>query len=236
MVDSVGKVVIPGDVLSEFRASEKTSKVALGPGLRQDGEEVLVTKSGILRHKEPNLYWIDCHQRRYIPAKGEDVIGIVTVKSGDVYRVDIGATQPATLSYLAFEGATKRNRPNVKVGDLVFAKLLVANKDMEPELVCIDSGGHSSGYGVIPANGGFMFHTSLNLVRKMLSPNCDILKFLGKNVPFETAVGVNGRIWVKAKTVKDTIVVANAIASSEHMTNAQIRTMIRQLLDKLSGF
>eukprot|EP00058_Branchiostoma_floridae_P017148 XP_002602636.1 hypothetical protein BRAFLDRAFT_123025 [Branchiostoma floridae] len=186
MADSVGKVVIPGDILSEFRASEKTSKVALGPGLRQEGEEVLVTKGGILRHKEPNLYWIDCHQRR--------------------------------------------------VGDLVFAKLLVANKDMEPELVCIDSGGHSSGYGVIPADGGFMVHTSLNLVRKILSPNCDILKFLGKNVPFETAVGMNGRIWVKAKTPKDTIVVANAIASSEHMTNAQIRTMIRQLLDKLSGF
>ena len=36
-------------------------------------------------------------------------------KAGDVFRVDVGANELATLSYLAFESATKRNRPDVKV-------------------------------------------------------------------------------------------------------------------------
>ena len=36
---------------------------------------------------------------------------------------------------------------------------------MEPELVCIDGTGKSGGMGVI-RDGGFMFHTSINLVRK----------------------------------------------------------------------
>jgi exosome complex RNA-binding protein Rrp4 len=44
------------------------------------------------------------------------VIGIVTTKSGDVFKVDVGGSEQASLSYLAFEGATKRNRPNVQVG------------------------------------------------------------------------------------------------------------------------
>ena len=44
-------------------------------------------------------------------------------KAGDVFRVDIGTSQPATLSYMAFEGATKRSRPNVNVGDIVYAKV-----------------------------------------------------------------------------------------------------------------
>lgn len=52
---------------------------------------------------------------QYVPAKGESVIGIVTVKSGDVFKVDFGGSEQASLSYLAFEGATKRNRPNVQV-------------------------------------------------------------------------------------------------------------------------
>lgn len=52
---------------------------------------------------------------QYVPAKGETVIGIVTVKSGDVFKVDFGGSEQASLSYLAFEGATKRNRPNVQV-------------------------------------------------------------------------------------------------------------------------
>jgi len=43
------------------------------------------------------------------------VIGIVTAKSGDIFKVDVGGSEQASLSYLAFEGATKRNRPNVQV-------------------------------------------------------------------------------------------------------------------------
>lgn len=43
------------------------------------------------------------------------MIGIVTAKSGDTFKVDVGGSEPASLSYLAFEGATKRNRPNVQV-------------------------------------------------------------------------------------------------------------------------
>jgi len=54
-----------------------------------------------------------------------------------------------------------------QVGDLVYARLLVANKDMEPELVCIDSDGRSSGYGVL--RGGFMIHTTTSLARKYVT-------------------------------------------------------------------
>jgi len=52
---------------------------------------------------------------QYIPARGDNVIGVVIAKAGDAYRVDIGSSEPASLSYLAFEGSTKRNRPDVKV-------------------------------------------------------------------------------------------------------------------------
>ena len=54
--------------------------------------------------------------QQYVPVKGESVVGIVTTKSGDVFKVDVGGSEQASLSYLAFEGATKRNRPNVQVG------------------------------------------------------------------------------------------------------------------------
>lgn len=55
---------------------------------------------------------------QYVPAKGESIIGIVTAKSGDVFKVDFGGSEQASLSYLAFEGATKRNRPNVQVSKI----------------------------------------------------------------------------------------------------------------------
>jgi len=66
MADHVGKIFLPGDKLDDLNVSEKTGKSILGPGLRHEGEEILVSKPGVLRHKEPNIYWVDCHQKRVI--------------------------------------------------------------------------------------------------------------------------------------------------------------------------
>ena len=52
----------------------------------------------------------------------------------------------------------------LQIGGIVYARLAVANKDMEPELDCTDGSGHSTGLG--PLNGGFMFSCSLGLCRK----------------------------------------------------------------------
>lgn len=56
-----------------------------------------------------------CYPFQYIPQRGDSVIGVITTKAGDVFCVDVGASELATLPYLAFESATKRNRPDVKV-------------------------------------------------------------------------------------------------------------------------
>lgn len=48
------------------------------------------------------------------------MIGIVTAKVGDIFKLDVGGSEQASLSYLAFEGATKRNRPNVQVSSLKY--------------------------------------------------------------------------------------------------------------------
>jgi exosome complex component RRP40 len=52
---------------------------------------------------------------QYVPAAQESVVGTVIARSGENWRVDIGAAHMANLDGLAFEGATKRNRPNLKV-------------------------------------------------------------------------------------------------------------------------
>lgn len=128
--------------------------------------------------------------------------------------MDIGAGEQASLSYLAFEGATKKNRPDVQVGDVVFAKLLVASKDMEPELVCVDSQGKEKRLGVLSSNG-MLFTCSLSLVRKILNRDCALFDLLSRNQTFEVAAGMNGKIWVKARSLQETIAIANAILAAE---------------------
>lgn len=144
------------------------------------------------------------------------MIGVVSQKTGDIFKVDIGAHEPASLSYLSFESASKRNRPDVQVGDVVYAKLLIASKHMESELVCVDSFGKKGKLGVLDANG-MLFSCSMNLVRKILKPECTLFDMLAKQIKYEIAVGMNGRIWVKSKSsLEDCVAVANAILAYEY--------------------
>ncbi|KAI9540938.1 hypothetical protein NQZ68_035679 [Dissostichus eleginoides] len=233
--EKVGQVLVPGDEFSlevqetlSLTEPLKPEKVLLGPGLKRRGDrKLLVVKSGVLRHKQPHVFWVENHQRRYVPAKGETIIGIITVKSGDVFKLDFGGSEQASLSYLAFEGATKRNRPNVQVGDLVFAQFIVANQHMEPELVCVDSAGRANGLGVFGA-GGLLFSVSLGLVRRLLRPRSDVVSDLQKLFPCELVVGMNGRLWVKASSVQQTLIICNLLQSCETMTTAQRQQLFRR--------
>lgn len=138
----VNQIYIPGDSITITKTEEISNlKIVLGPGLRKYGKQILVTKPGVLRTKSnPSTYWIDCHHRRvrfintshssgcnrnsiklncfppqYVPARGDDVIGVVTNKVGESYKVNIGSSEEASLSSIAFPGATKKNKPNIQV-------------------------------------------------------------------------------------------------------------------------
>ncbi|XP_011500559.1 PREDICTED: exosome complex component RRP40 [Ceratosolen solmsi marchali] len=226
------KIVMPGDIIKDTQLLNKKQKIILGPGLRTDGETVYACKAGILKHRS-NVFYVDNFQKRYIPSQGENVVGIVTQKAGDIYKVDIGASEQASLSYLAFEGSSKKNRPNIQIGDIVYAKLLVASKDMEPEIVCVDSFGKKGKLGVLSTNG-MLFTCSLSLVRKILKPNCPLLRLLSDELKYELAVGINGKIWIKSKTsVEDTIAVANAILAAEYTVPSEFPQLCDSIMKSL---
>ena len=108
------------------------------------------------------------------------MVGVITARSMQ-FRVDIGAHVAANLSEVAFEGATKRNRPNLQVqwsslstgllfvftsqvGDLVFAAVEIAHKHTEPEVTCITGSGKAEGLG--PLKDGHMIHCDLATCRR----------------------------------------------------------------------
>jgi len=61
----VGDVVLPGDGIHiDFENPNDRPSIVIGPGLRQNLDSVIATKPGVLRFREPAVYWIDCHQKR----------------------------------------------------------------------------------------------------------------------------------------------------------------------------
>ena len=67
----------------------------------------------------------------------------------------------------------------------------------------------------------------------LLDPDHPVLNALGKRLPFELAVGLNGCFWVNASAPQHVVVVSNAILNSEFLSVSEASSMVDQLLKKL---
>ena len=56
-----------------------------------------------------------------------------------------------------------------------------------------------------------------------------ILSSIGKRVPFEIAIGMNGRIWINSSSTENTIFVYNAIKNSENLDEDKCINLIGSL-------
>lgn len=157
------------------------------------------------------------------------VIGIVTDKHLEGFKLDIGSAHPASLDWSGFEASSRKNRPQWPPGSLVYGRVILANKDMEPEIACTAANGKAEGYGLL--EGGILIKCSLTLARSLLTPNCPVLKFLGRKIPYEIAVGLNGRVWINSKSVQHTILIANTIKRSETLDEDQTEDLVQQMIE-----
>jgi len=218
--------MLPGDKIPGSALTGGSIK--LGPGLQQAHgsaltESVAITpvSPGILQHAtKGNKWWIDRRTTRYSPADQESVIGYITHRTQDMYRVDIGSAHSGMLDALAFEGATKRNKPNLKVGSVVYARVSLAHRDMEPELECFDASTRKSdGFGEM--KGGYIVNCNLATCRSLLDRNHYLLPLLGSRLPLEIAIGLNGRVWISSDTPHNTIVIARCIQSLDEADTSE---------------
>lgn len=210
----VGDLVFPGNVITEIKSLKNVT--VLGPGLRRGdaSNTITITRVGRLSFKPPNLYWVDSNQKRYIPKVSDLVVGIVVKKAGDVFKVDIGSSEHASLSSFAFEGATKRQKPDLQIGDVVYARLLSAHREMEPELVCIDKYFKAGILGSLSSDG-FLINVHPGEACNLLEASNPLLRTIGKQFPYEIAIGMNGKVWIKAKKPENILKIVKAIHLAE---------------------
>ncbi|RKO90772.1 hypothetical protein BDK51DRAFT_36326 [Blyttiomyces helicus] len=232
------KIVLPGDRIPFEQGLDEVGKaiagkIRVGPGLHHENGELVAVKAGSLRSGAGNRWWVEGSQKRYVPAVNESVLGIVTARHAEGYRVDIGAAHAATLPALAFEGATKRTKPSLEVGSLVYARVTTANRDMDPELECVNPAtAKADGYGELKE--GHMVRCSLSLARSLLLNDNPIFAILAEAFPFETAVGLNGRVWINAASARQIIATVAIIRKADHVSNAKVPQMVKAYLKQMA--
>ncbi|KAF7985552.1 hypothetical protein HWV62_3807 [Athelia sp. TMB] len=232
-MSSSSSIVLPGETVPAQHVNLK-----LGPGLLKithgtSESSIISTRAGAVNHSaNKSKWWVEGNSKRYVPAAQESVVGAIIGKSGDGWRVDIGSAHFALLDGLAFEGATKRNKPNLKINSLIYARVSLAHKDMEPELECFDAQTRKAG-GFGELKGGFMVRCSLQMCRQLLDPKHFLLPFLGSRFPLEAAVGTNGRVWISSKEVKQTIAIARCIEAVDPAGGAMDERSLKSFFNTL---
>jgi exosome complex component RRP40 len=247
---SVPAVLLPSDeVPRDHLPTDNSNPLRLGPGLRilsqpssKGSDHILTaTQAGLLSTdaKRNTVSLLSFPKRRYIPTVNDFVIAQIHHSSVDFFHCVITPhTAQALLGQLSFEGASKKTRPMLKQGEMVYARVqsVGVGAGAEVELTCVSAATGKAEGGMGPLSGGMIFDVSTGMAARLLRAssapveNTDpieglvVLSELGKKLEslggFEIAVGRNGKVWVDCSdaaesAVKATIAIGRCLQETD---------------------
>ncbi|CAF0719963.1 unnamed protein product [Adineta steineri] len=231
----INEFVLPGDTiaLSSLPSPlDSSNSVTLGPGLHYDKHTGAFTSHSCGHIREPSslIYYIDGHRPAVSSlTSGDLVLGIVVRRQLESLLVDIGYNELASLSLYDFEGATKRTKPNVDRGDIIYGRLKI-DGECQPQIICINEDGKADGMGILSEHG-YVFDIPVDVANDLIEHN-NLLEELGNEMPYEIAIGANGRVWVKATTTRTMIALRKVLLerAKNKMDINQLKTLFAQSL------
>ncbi|KAB8232867.1 hypothetical protein BDV23DRAFT_155734 [Aspergillus alliaceus] len=267
-------ILLPGDeVPSEYLPSTNSGPLRLGAGLRllsQPSSNPSTPLSHVISATQPGILSTDIKRnavsilstpnRRYLPTPGDLVIAQIHHSSPDYFFCMVTPQAPqALLGQLSFEGATKKTRPMLKQGDLVYARVLSTGlgAGAEVELTCVNPAtGKAEPGGLGPLTGGMVFDVSTGLAARLMKASSSsaeqqeavaglvVLEELGKKLEktggFEIAVGRNGKVWVDCANggdyaVKATVAIGRCLSTlDQHELNStDQRKLVTRILREM---
>jgi exosome complex RNA-binding protein Rrp4 len=175
---------------------------------------------------------------KYYSPKEEDVVlGIIVQKSSEFVKVDISTYSHAILNTKDFEGATKKLKPIINLGDIIFARVSKVNKFDAPVLSCLSEHGNKSWasgesfFGIL--NGGNVYDFPKIYSWDFYKDNYALSR-LYDVANFEIVFGMNGKMWIKSDTAENVSNIYEILLSSIKLDKDEIEKLIHEkFLNKL---
>ncbi|KAI9891375.1 MAG: exosome non-catalytic core subunit rrp40 [Vezdaea aestivalis] len=241
---STSSFVLPGEIISESQLpipSNPNTSLKLGPGLRHVPPSTITTTTAgyLCTDEKKHTAWLEPSSGRYVPSVGDLIIAQILRSAGESFLCSITPyASNATLSHFAFPNASKKTRPQLASGAVVYARVALANKYFDPELECVSqSTGKADGLGEL--KGGMVFHVSPGFARRLMMGNDKggivVLEDFAAKIPFEVAIGRNGLIWIDSKGIKSTMMVGKALEETDKrsLDIKEQRSLVKRFLGSL---
>lgn len=184
-----------------------------------------------LEEADEEIFW--SVGKYYAPKLDDFVIGTITQKSGEFYKLDINSYTSGLLNSIDFEGATKKTKPNLNVGDLVFCRISKINKFDAPSLSCVsqlNNKNWASGESFFgPLKDGFVFKYDKHYAGELYRPDNYALNRLSDVCSYDIAIGHNGRYWINSTSSKDITNINEVIQASFTEGKEVLEKMIHKL-------
>lgn len=216
------EIVIPGDVLvdEDYHAGRGTFK--------EDGK-ILSSLVGLVAIRDKKISVIPLHSK-YIPRRGDVVIGEITEIRFSMWNLDINSPYSGFLPASDVFGKEKRDlNRTFNVGDVLFLRVVDVDEVKKVKLGL-------KGRGLGKFRGGILINITPTKVPRLIGKKGSMINMIKDETQCEVIVGQNGVVWVKGNPEMERIAekVVNMIEEQAHtsgLTN-RVRNMLYELLGK----
>ncbi|MFX1481998.1 MAG: exosome complex RNA-binding protein Rrp4 [Promethearchaeota archaeon] len=219
------EVVVPGQLLAEgrYRASFGT----------YDEEGKIFSSLVGLAELRGNTIKVVALEGAYIPKEGDLVIGTITLVAGNNWKVDIGGPYGASLHA---NNALRRPYSDdiseyMDIGDVISTEIIAFDRNSGPFL-------GMKGRGLRVLRDGMVLNVSPAKIPRIIGRRGSMISMINDHLNIQTIVGQNGRIWIKAPSVKILRLAIKAFRTIESQAHTskltdRISLMLLEELDKL---
>ena len=216
---SLRQIVIPGEAVGG-------PGLKPGPGTYSEGGQLFAAQLGI-RNERDGLVSVIPLGGRYIPQRGDAVIGEIVDLGPSHWLVDINSPYPAPLHatespWRVEFGDTSRY---LKVGDVIMCHVLSVDEIKRVQLTMQDREARR-------LSGGVIMEVSPSKVPRVIGKQGSMISLIKDLTGSQIYVGQNGRIWLDGDD-RYTAVAAEAIRLVEDRAQAfGLTEAVRELIER----
>lgn len=215
------EIVIPGDILAD-------EEYHSGRGTFKENNKICSSLVGLVAIRDKKISVIPL-QSKYIPKRGDVVIGEITDIRFSMWNLDINSPYSGFLPASDVFGKDKRelNR-TFDVGDVLFLRVVDVDEVKKVKLGL-------KGRGLGKFRGGILINITPTKVPRLIGKKGSMINMIKDETHCEVIVGQNGVVWVKGEPSMERVAekVINIIEEQAHTSGLTDR--VRDMLAKFLG-
>ena len=216
------EIVIPGDILAD-------EDYHAGRGTFKENNKITSSLVGLVAVRDKNISVIPL-QSKYIPKRGDVVIGEITDIRFSMWNLDINSPYSGFLPASDVFGKEKRDLSKAfNVGDVLFLRVVDVDEVKKVKLGL-------KGRGLGKFRGGILINITPTKVPRLIGKKGSMINMIKDETKCEVTVGQNGVVWVKGKPDMERVAeqVINMIEEQAHTSGLtdRVRNMLFELLGK----